>query len=218
MHYWYGCIDTPFKEYRHHLPRFRFITDTIQLKRDLGNMIPDKSWMLYLLEVFNIQKRAVELNLICQFDGQDYFEAIFNGRNQYRFRKVLPQVGNTFYREIKFLDKESTIEYYLKDMDLGIDENFRLAVNKELFAFQFYQSFTGIEWWNRVGYEPYRIRYEAFVSNLMYGYNDNKLDPDSKIFFPIGTTYENKDGSRNSYPIDLNMMNRINGCISYTVT
>ena len=75
MHYWYGCIDTPFKEYRDHLPRFRFITDTIQLKRDLGNMIPDKSWMLYLLEVFNIQKRAVELNLICQFDGQDYFEA-----------------------------------------------------------------------------------------------------------------------------------------------
>ena len=218
MHYWYGCIDTPFTEYRNYLPKFRFITDTIYLKRDLGNMIPDKSWMLYLLEVFNIQKRPIELNLICQFDGQNYFEAIFNGHNQYRFRKVLPQIGKSFYREITFMDEESTIEYYLKDTELNVDERFRLPINKELFAFQFYQCFTGVEWWNRVGYEPYRIRYEVSVSNLMYGYNDNKEDPNSKIFFPIGTTYENKDGNRNSYPLDLNMMDRINGCISYTVT
>lgn len=218
MHYWYGCVDTPFKEYRDHLRKFQVITDTIQIKGDLGNMIPDKSWMLYLLEIFNIQKRAVELNLICQFDGQNYFEAIFGGRNQYRFRKVLPQVGNTYYREITFKDKESTIEYYLKDIDMNTDEGFRLTVNKELFAFQFHQCFTGIEWWNRIRNEPYSIRYEVYVSNLMYGYNDDLKDPDSKTFFPVGTVYENKDGNANSYPINLKMLDRVNGCICYTVT
>ena len=52
--------------------------------------------MLYLLEIFNSQQIAVELNLICQFDNQNYFEAIFNGVNQYRFNKVLPKIGNNY--------------------------------------------------------------------------------------------------------------------------
>ena len=30
----------------------------------------------------------LELNLICQFDNQNYFEAIFGGVNRYRFKKV----------------------------------------------------------------------------------------------------------------------------------
>ena len=217
MHYWYGCIDTPFTEYRNYISKFRLVTDVINLRKDQGNEIPDKSWMLYLLEVFNIQKHPVELNLICQFDGQNYFEAIFKGYNQYRFRKVLPQTGDSYYREITLHEKESTIVYYLKDLNKGIEEKFSLPVNKELFAFQFYQCFTGIEWWNRVGHRPYNIRFEALVSKLMYGYNDNTEDPDSKIFFPIGTIYENKDGTANSYPINLNFMDRIDGCIRYIV-
>jgi hypothetical protein len=65
------------------------VSDIITLNEDLGNQIPDKSWMLYLLELFNSQNIAIELNLICQFDNQDYFEAIFNGVNRFRF-KVLP--------------------------------------------------------------------------------------------------------------------------------
>lgn len=217
MHYWYGCIDTPFTEYQTHLSKFRLITDVIRLNKDLGNMIPDKSWMLYLLEVFNIQKHPAELNLICQFDGQNYFEAIFKGHNQYRFRDVLPEIGNSYYREITFLEKNSTIKYYLKDLSIGVEEEFCLSVNKELFAFQFYQCFTGIEWWNRMGHEPYNIRYDVLVSKLMYGYNDNTDDPDSKTFFPIGTIYENKDRATNTYPINLNFLNRIDGCICYTV-
>ena len=72
MHYWYGCIDTPFTEYREYLSKFRLVTDVINIRKDLGNMIPDRSWMLYLLEGFNIQKYPIELNLICQFDGQNY--------------------------------------------------------------------------------------------------------------------------------------------------
>jgi hypothetical protein len=180
-------------------------------------MIPDKSWMLYLLEVFNIQKLPIELNLICQFDGQNYFEAIFKGHNQYRFRKILPEIGNSYYRQITMLEEESIIVYYLKDLSRGVEEKFSLSVNRDLFALQFYQCFTGIEWWNRVGYEPYNIRFEALVSKLMYGYNDNIEDPDSKIFFPIGTTYENKGGTTNSYPVKIDFMDRIDGCICYTV-
>ncbi len=217
MHYWYGCIDYPFKDYRDYFARFRLVTDIFHIKRDLGNRIPDKSWMLYLLEVFNIQKQPVELNLICQFDDQNYFEAIFKGHNQYRFRKVLPQTGHNYYREIRFLDRESRIEYYLKNMNLNIDESFSLPVDKQLFAFQFYQCFTGIEWWNRVGYEPYPIRFEVYVSKLMYGYNDNITDPESKLFFPVGTLYENRDGKIKAYPLNLRMNDRVDGCVNYTV-
>lgn len=66
------------------------VSDIITLIEDLGNQIPDKSWMLYILELFNNQDIAIELNLICQFDDQNYFEAIFNGVNRYRFKEVLP--------------------------------------------------------------------------------------------------------------------------------
>ncbi len=64
------------------------ISDIITLAEDMGNQIPDKSWMLYLLEMFNKQEIPSELNLICQFDNQDYFEAIFGGINRYRFREL----------------------------------------------------------------------------------------------------------------------------------
>jgi hypothetical protein len=63
------------------------VSDTITLVEDLGNQIPIKSWMLYLLELFNTQDIAIELNLICQFDNQNYFEAIFNGVNRYDSKK-----------------------------------------------------------------------------------------------------------------------------------
>jgi hypothetical protein len=66
------------------------VTDIIGLIEDMGNQIPNKSWMLYLLELFNKQNIAIELNFICQFDNQNYFEAIFNGVNRYKFKEVLP--------------------------------------------------------------------------------------------------------------------------------
>jgi hypothetical protein len=74
------------------------ISDIITLIEDMGNQIPDKSWILYLLEIFNKQNIAIELNLICQFDNQDYFEAIFNGVNRYRFKDVLPILGHSYLR------------------------------------------------------------------------------------------------------------------------
>ncbi|HZC88368.1 MAG TPA: hypothetical protein VE199_02025, partial [Nitrososphaera sp.] len=77
------------------------ITDIITILEDLGNKIPDKSWMLYLLEMFDGQnKNAVELNLICQFNDRDNFWAIFKGINRYKFTKVLPSVGHSYLRQI----------------------------------------------------------------------------------------------------------------------
>lgn len=76
-------------------------SDVIKICKDLGNNIPDKSWMLYLLELFdsgaidNIH-RAIELNLICQFNEYDNFWAIFAGVNRYKFNKVLPVVGHSY--------------------------------------------------------------------------------------------------------------------------
>lgn len=217
MHYWYGCIDTPHNDYGKDVAKFRFITDNLKIIGDKGNKIPDKSWMLYLLEIFNIQHVAVELNLICQFDNQDYFEAIFRGHNQYRFTKVLPQIGHSYHREIHFIDNDSRLEFYLKDLNSSEDEKFSLKVDRAQFAFQVQQSFTGVEWWNRISYSPYPIRYEIEISNLMYGYNDDLDDPNSQLFFPIGSIYENKDGTTHYYPAKLYDITRRNGCVCYSV-
>ena len=66
----------------------------VQISKDLGNNIQDKSWMLYLLELFDSGATAsnnfpIELNLICQFYEFDHFWAIFAGVNKCRF--TLPE-------------------------------------------------------------------------------------------------------------------------------
>lgn len=217
MHYWYGCIDTPNSDYPDEIDQFRVLVDNIKLIKDLGNFIPDKSWILYLLEIFNVQKQPAELNLICQFDNQNYFEAIFRGTNQYRFRKVIPEVGGSYRREIRFKEDESIIQYCLQDLNTKTVEIYDLIVDKRTFVYQFSQCFTGVEWWNKMRNLPYQLRFEVFVSNLMYGYNDDALDPNSMTFFPIGNIFENKDGNPVSYPITIEGMDRIDGCICYSI-
>lgn len=217
MHYWYGCIDNPNSDYPYDLKKFRVLRDNIKLIKDHGNQIPDKSWMLYLLEIFNTRKQPVELNLICQYDNQNYFEAIFRGRNQYRFKKVVPVVGGSYQREIWFKESESIIQYILRDLVTDSEEAFDFLVDKEQFVYQFSQCFTGAEWWNRIRNCPFPIRYEVFVSNLMYGYNDDLRDTNSMIYFPIGNIFENNDGNFGFYPVNIEGMDRINGCICYTL-
>ena len=97
-------------------------SDVIRICKDLGNNIPDKSWMLYLLELFDFgatdnNHRAIELNLICQFNGYDNFWAIFAGVNRYRFTKVLPTVGHSYLRQIILHKYDNSIEYRLMDLD-----------------------------------------------------------------------------------------------------
>jgi hypothetical protein len=80
LHYWVGSFCQVVDGYKPLFPNGVIaVSDIITLIADIGNQIPDKSRMLYLLEVK--QSIAVELNLICQFDNQSYFEAIFQGIN-----------------------------------------------------------------------------------------------------------------------------------------
>ena len=97
MHFWVGsfCGILDSGSNKPAFPRRAIAaTDVIALVEDVGNQIPDKSWMLYLLEVFSKQQNiAIELNLICQFDNQNYFEAIFNGVIDTDSKKYYPYLA-----------------------------------------------------------------------------------------------------------------------------
>jgi hypothetical protein len=196
------------------------VADRITIVKETANDIPDKSWMLYLLEIFNLQDIALELNLICQFDGQDYFEAIFRGVNQYRFVHVLPVIGHTYNRQI-FLDaQKQTIRYTLTDKDNGEYEIYDLsAKNVTGFNFRGSRQFTGIEWWNKMKHSPYPIKYEVEISQLLFGLSDNSSDEYSTTFYPFNVLVPNDDGTGISYPVSMqNLKIKDDGCISYHIT
>jgi hypothetical protein len=194
------------------------VSDIITLIEDMGNQIPDKSWMLYLLEIFNKQNIAIELNLICQFDNQDYFEAIFNGVNRYRFKQVLPILGHSYLRQIIMNSQKQSISYLLEDQNTKQTERFDLYLNNsEQFVFEGQNHFTGIEWWNKIGNFPYPIRYHIEVSQLMYGLSDNPSDPESIIYGPHNTLMPNSEGSNIQYPISFHNTRIEDGYICYDV-
>ncbi|HZA61561.1 MAG TPA: hypothetical protein VE573_01715, partial [Nitrososphaeraceae archaeon] len=168
MHFWAGsfCGILDGSSNKPAFPRRTIAaTDVIALVEDVGNQIPGKSWMLYLLELFNKQQNiAIELNLICQFDSQNYFEAIFNGVNRYRFKEVLPILGHSYLRQIIMNSQKECISYLLQDRNTEQTERFdlRLNIGRGLsFAFEASNHFTGIEWWNKIGNFPYQIRYHV---------------------------------------------------------
>jgi hypothetical protein len=195
--------------------------DVIALIEDIGNQIPDKSWILYLFELFNNQNIAIELNLICQFDNQDYFEAIFNGVNRYRFREVLPVVGHSYLRQIIMNSQKECISYLLEDRNTKQTERFDLQLNARqelsLFAFEASNLFTGIEWWNKIGNFPYPIRYHIQVSQLMYGISDNPSDSESIVYGPFDTLIPHSEGTNMQYPISFHNLRMESGCICYNV-
>ncbi len=194
-------------------------TDIIVLIKDIGNQIPDKSWMLYLLELFNKQNNiAIELNLICQFDNQNYFEAIFNGVNRFRFKEVLPIPGHSYLRQIIMNSQNECISYIIEDRNTKQTERFDLYLNfGGQFVFEASNLFTGIEWWNKIGNFPYPIRYEVEVSQLMYGLSDNPSDPESIIYCPINTLIPNSEGSSVQYPVFFHNPRVESDCICYGV-
>ena len=218
LHYWIGSINDPQLFYRDYFYKFNIITDNIKILHEFKNDIPDKSWMLYLLEVFNPQQIAVEINLISQYDDQNYFEAIFNGIIRYRFTKVLPEVGHIYLRQIKFERSNPSIEYYLKNLNTQTDENYILNLNNDPpFSFQFSRCFTGVEWWNKNESRPYPIKFKIEISNLMYGFNHNPYDSQPVVFFPINTLSSDKDGHSFSYPVKFNYDGIKNGCFCYNL-
>lgn len=207
MHFWVGsfCGIVDDNNGRPSFPRgVVAISDIITLIEDMGNQIPDKSWMLYLLEMFNKQEIPSELNLICQFDNQDYFEAIFGGINRYRFRQVLPIVGHSYLRQIVINSYKQSISYILEDLNTKQVEGFDLSLFNTGFVFETRNHFTGLEWWNKVGNIPYPIRYHVEVSQLMYGLSDRQSDPESITYYPINALIPNSEGSNVLYPISFN--------------
>jgi hypothetical protein len=194
------------------------ISDVITLLEDMGNQIPDKSWMLYLLEIFNKQNIAIELNLICQFDNQDYFEAIFNGVNRYRFKQILPILGHAYPRQIIINHQKQSIIYILEDQDTKQIERFDLSLlNIRDFVFEGKNHFTGIEWWNKMGNFPYSIKYSIEISQLMYGLCDNPLDSESIIYRPYNALIPNNEGSNIQYPISFYDVKIRDDCVCYNV-
>jgi hypothetical protein len=209
-------------------------SDVIRICKDLGSNIPDKSWMLYLLELFDSgaidnNHRAIELNLICQFNEYDNFWAIFAGVNRYKFIKVLPTVGHSYLREIILHKYDNSIEYRVMDLNDGnATERFLFQLNEaesKNISFQGLNQFTGIEWWNKNGNSPFPIRYEIEFSSLRYAQEPVEVpefDKEKNIEGVIFKTYDalvpNKDGYAKEYPVSFDRANIKDGCICYTVT
>jgi hypothetical protein len=111
-------------------------SDIIRIYKDLGNNMPGDSWMLYLLELFDRSSAnnhtPIELNLICQFNDQDNFWAIFAGVNRYKFTEVVPIVSHCYLREIILHRYDNSIEYPVTDLDdnNAIDEQFLFQLGK----------------------------------------------------------------------------------------
>lgn len=219
MHYWVGSFCRILDKTRGN-PLFpggvTAISDIIKIVGDKGNQIPDKSWMLYLLELFNIRNIPIELNLICQFDNQDYFESIFQGINRYRFKKVLPIVGHSYLRIIMMYEKNRLVRYSLTDQINGDTEIFDFPLDNMNFDYVGGNQFTGIEWWNKTGNFPYSIRYNIEVSQLMFGFLD-KADPDAITFVPHNSLIPNNDNSGTAYPVSFRNIMLKDGCVCYSV-
>jgi hypothetical protein len=217
LHYWVGSFCRVLNKRKPLFPRGVIaICDIITLIADNGNEIPDKCWMLYLLEVFNTQNIAVELNLICQFDNQDYFEAIFHGVNQYRFKHILPMVGHSYLRQIIMDAQNKIIKYILTDQKTKQSETFDLSVANMNFDFVATNHFTGIEWWNKMDNFPYPTRYMVEISLLMFGLGD-RIDSESITYLPHNALIPNNDGSGTKYPISFQSIRTNDDCICYTV-
>ena len=202
------------------------VSDVITLTSDLGNHIPDKSWMLYLFEFFIDKKRNVplELDLICQFDNQNYFEAIFGGHNQYRFTEVLPEVGHPYKREILLNPDKLSITYELKDLNTGRNESFELrqdnvkhpTIKIGEIGFQGSNHFTGIEWWNKMGTSPYPRRYQFEISFLQYQ-SQEASDGGKTEYRPYKSLSSDNDGQGKEYPISFQNPRVMDGCLCYNV-
>jgi len=191
------------------------ISDVITVVSDLGNNIPDKSWMLYLLELFNKQHIPAELNLICSFNDDGKFHAIFEGVNKYEF-KIKPTIGHSYLRQIILEPSKQRIAYHLRDENSSQTDSFFFDVDENSFDFSISKHFTGLEWHNRVGNTPYPIRYEVEISNLAYGMHDS-ADLESLAYFPYNGLTSDNEGFAKEYPASFHNFEVRNGFITYKI-
>ena len=198
------------------------ITDIITILEDLGNKIPDKSWMLYLLEMFDERNKIpVELNLICQFNDRDNFWAIFKGVNRYKFTKVLPLVEHSYLRQIIMHKNSNLIEYRVADLKDKNVERYNFNVdNEQSLSYKASAHFTGVEWWNKIDNTPFPIRYKVEISSLKFG---QLVSGQLVNYAPYNVLLPNKDDEYPlQYPISFSRPyvkeeQEEEGCICYTV-
>ena len=218
MHFWVGSLCFLQNKDKVFFPsQITAVSDIITIISDLKNKIPDKSWMLYLLELFNRQNIPLELNLICSFNDDGKFHAIFGGRNQYEFRQIPPIVGHSYLRHIIMNPTNNSIIYFLKDVTDDKSEHFVFSTSGNEFIFEGMNSFTGVEWWNKSGNSPYEIRYHVEISHISYGKNDNLAEPESMTYFPYNRFIPNKDENGKQFPISFNQKTAKNGYLSYEI-
>lgn len=191
------------------------ISDVITIVSDFGNRIPDKSWMLYLLELFNSKHIPVELNLICSFNDDGKFHAIFEGVNKYEFN-IKPTVGHSYLRQVILEQSKQRIAFHLKDENSGQTDSFFLDM-EDSFDFSISKHFTGLEWHNRMENMPYQIRYEVDISNLAYGINDNSEDLESIAYYPYNHLMPETEGMGKEYPVSFHNFEAKNGFITYRI-
>ncbi len=217
MHFWSGSYCYVQNNGKTFFPnQVISISDVITLVSDLGNQVPDKSWMLYLLEAFNSAQVPIELNLICSFNDDGKFHAIFGGVNRYEF-KVKPVVSHSYLRQIIMEPAKCRVAYNLKDDTTGEVDSFFLQIDTNSFDFSIARHFTGLEWHNRVGNVPYPVRFEAEISHLAYGINDDPSDLLSLAYFPYNQLIQNQEGIVRKYPVSFHDSKIRNGFITYKI-
>lgn len=216
LHFWSGYYCLVDNQQSKEMPTSVAISDVIKIMSDMQNKIPDKSWMLYLLELFNKQHVPVELNLICSFNDDGKFHAIFGGVNRYEF-KIKPTIGHSYLRQITMEPSKQRIGFRLMDENTGQTENFFYEVDANSFNFSASRHFTGLEWHNRIENAPYPIRYQVEISSLAYGIHDNSSDPNSITFLPYNQLFPDYGGLAKEYPVSFTDLQTRNGFITYKI-
>jgi len=250
-HFWAGSACNPV-----YLKGVTAVSDILTIKADLGNHIPNNSWMIYMLELFIDAKYVqyieqspfhgvpLELDLFCE-TNRIHFTAVFNGNNQYDFN-IVPELGNSYLREILLDSPNRIIKYRLTDLKtresesfspnaskirgVGENEEERESVKKYLIKvldevkFEPYKHFTGIEWRNNSDTVsgPFPVKYQAQFSMLRYTtqYHDLSGKEDLKIdvnYTPYTLLGSDIDLPGRQYPIAFQNLREMDRCICYDV-
>ena len=69
-----------------------------------------------------------------------------------------------------------------------------------------------------MGNNPYPIRYQAEISQLMCGIRDNVNGTQSLVYSPYGSLTPNSEGHSYGYPISFIDARTKDGCICYSVS
>ncbi len=192
------------------------MSDIITIIDEYVNRIPDNSWMLYVIEIHAKQNLMMSLSLICQFDNQNYFEAIFNGKNIYRFNRILPIKGLSYSREIKINYENQTIDFILINVKTKQCETYSYPYDNLLLTsdIEITGGFSGVLWRNNISNSPFLIRYNVKISKLAYSYY-NRLNPNDINIAPINILKPIFNESYKISSISYNGVGMYNGFLSY---